>query len=176
MADAFTEFGLLLASVWETKDGPTLVQRVAATDDNGGTLLFAADRSGERHILAPIADDYAFKQSKGAAIETTEWRHPKTGQRYMDLVCTVDSLATVFYRLADSVTERIQAQQDCHAAMLGALADFRQLLKPAPNLSDQALRGLFGELTVLALIASRNPIYAVDSWTGPSGNPHDFAT
>ena len=166
VADAFTEFGLILSSVWGSERPANLVQRTAARDSAGAELLYAADRHGHRHILAPIAEDYAFTPIRGAAVEMTDWRHPSTGQRYLDLVCKVDALATVFYRLADSVVERILDRQElCAAAVQGALNDWQRLLKPAPSLSEEALRGLFGELTVLKLLAARNPMYAVDSWT-----------
>ncbi len=177
MADAFTEFGIILASVWGADSENGLVRRVAATDASGDQLLFSADRRGHRHILAPVTDDYAFTPIRGAAVELTEWRHPSSGERHLDLVCSVDALATVFYRLADSVVERVQDRQElCAAALLDALNDWRRLLKPAGSLSEEALRGLFGELSVLGLLAERNPVYAVDSWRGPDGNVHDFET
>lgn len=177
MSDAFTEFGLILASVWGSEEEASLVQRTAAVDIAGDELLYAADRLGHRHILAPITDEYAFTPIHGAAVEMLDWRHPSTGQRYLDLVCSVDALATVFYRLADSVVERIRDRQEsCAAAVQGALNDWQRLLKPAASLSEEALRGLFGELTVLKLLAERNPVYAVDAWTGPEGHVHDFET
>ena len=177
MADAFTEFGLILASVWGAAQGADLVQRTAATDNAGAVLLYAADRLGKRHILAPIADDYAFTPIRGAAVELHDWWHSSSGQRYLDLVCSVDALATVFYRLADSVVERIRDREEsCAAALQGALYDWQRLLKPAASLTEEALRGLFGELTVLKLLAQRNAVFAVDSWMGPEGHVHDFET
>ncbi|KRF42534.1 hypothetical protein ASH01_17070 [Terrabacter sp. Soil811] len=177
MSDAFMEFGLLLASVWGAQQGPSLVHRVAATDSLGADLLYGADRTGGRHVLAPVADDYSFTAIRGAAVELTEWRHPQTAQRYLDLVCTVDGLSTVFYRLADSVVERIeQRREQCHAALFGALTDWQRLLKPSASLSEEVLRGLFGELVVLRLLAQRNAIFALDAWLGPTGHVHDFAT
>lgn len=177
MSDAFMEFGLLLASVWGDQHGPSLVHRVAATDGAGGDLLYGADRSGGRHVLAPITEEYSFTPIRGAAVELTEWRHPQTAQRYLDLVCTVDGLSSVFYRLADSIVERIeQRQEHCYAALFGALTDWQRLLKASASLSEEALRGLFGELIVLALLVKRNAIFAVDAWRGPSGHVHDFAT
>lgn len=177
MGDAFVEFGLLLASVWSTPRASSLVQRVAATDSQGGDLLYGADPSGGRHVLAPIDDDYSFTAIRGSAVELTEWRHPQSSQRYLDLVCNVDGLASVFYRLADSIVERIeQRQEHCYAALFGALTDWQKLLKPSVSLSEEALRGLFGEMTVLRLLAQRNPIFALDAWLGPTGHVHDFAT
>ena len=177
MGDAYTEFGLLLASVWDSEHGLTLVHRIAATDSSGAELLYAADRSGGRHVLAPIAEDYAFTPIKGAAVELIDWRHPQTGQRYLDLVCRVDALAPVFYRLADSIAERVlDKNEPCHAAILSALDDWQRLLRPATKLSEEVLRGLFGELAVLRMLAKRNPIYAVDAWVGPDRLPHDFMT
>ncbi|SCQ47129.1 Hypothetical protein PFR_JS7-2_2054 [Propionibacterium freudenreichii] len=36
------------------------------------------------------------------------------------------------------------------------------------------MRGLFGELWVLSLLAKQNPFFALDSWRGPRGDAHDF--
>ena len=87
------------------------MHRVTATDSAGDDLLYGADRSGGRHVLAPVTEEYSFTAIRGAAVELTEWRHPQTAQRYLDLVCTVDRLS-VFYRLADSIVERIEEQQE----------------------------------------------------------------
>jgi hypothetical protein len=175
VADAFTEFGLILVSIWESET-ESLVQRVAATDIAGAQLLFAADRFGHRHILAPIPDDYVFTPSMGVAVEMTEWRNP-SGQRYLDLVCKVESLASVFCRLADSVVERVRVRREpCALAVQGALVDWQSLLRPIESLGEEALRGLFGELKVLQRLAAFNAVYAVDAWMGPHGNVHDFET
>ncbi|WP_068398157.1 PD-(D/E)XK motif protein [Kribbia dieselivorans] len=177
MSEAFEQFALLLASIWGNKGQKTLVHRPAIRDVDGGVLLYAADPDGHRHVLAPIHDDYAFSPRSGAAIDLSDWRHPETGQRYLDLQCTVDGLAPVFYRLADSITERVgQRQERAHVALINALTDWQRLLEPAAALGEAALRGVFGELTVLLMLAKRNPAFAVDCWTGPEGMAHDFTT
>jgi len=177
MSHALAEFGLLLASVREGLDDPVLVHRVAASDSSGANLLFAADRAGARHILAPIADKYAFTPHRGASIDLSEWRNPETRQRYLDLSSSVDGLAVVFYHLADSIVERIEQRgEQCHAAVLGALDDWQRLLKAAASMGEEAIRGLFGELYMLKMLAERNPVFAVDCWAGPGGGVHDFVS
>lgn len=168
---------LLRASVFQQTQAEKLFFREATKDSDGGTLLYMADPHAQVHVLAPVLPDYAFTPLKGARLELGEWVNPDTLQRYLDLTCRADELIGVFSVLADDVVSRIEARdQSCSTALLGALQDWRELMKPARALSEEAARGLFGELTVLYLLAQRNPIYAVECWTGPEMERHDFCT
>lgn len=146
-------------------------------DHAQGQLLLGADTKGRRHVLAPIPEDYAYVPLKGAAIELTEWRHPESQERFLDLVCHSEPLGQVFSLLADNVVERIQrGQRRPHVAILASLDEWKRLLRPARELSEEAARGLYGELVVLKRLAERNPVFAVEAWTGPSRRVHDFTT
>lgn len=174
MSDAYEQFGLLLSSVWSRQHAATLFTRPAALDVE---LLFGADRAGQRHVLAPITDVYAFTPQHGAELELSDWIDPSSRQRYLDLICKSEGLAQVFCALADSVVDRIQTNHEPpHVAVLGALTDWRRLLRPAKELTEDAARGLFGELFILKQLAKRNPLYSVESWTGPDRRIHDFTT
>lgn len=176
MTDSWTAYGLLLAQVWEGSQESVMVVRDMLGHDQG-QLLLGADTKGKRHVLAQIPEDYAYVPLKGAAIELTEWRHPQSQERFLDLVCHSEPLGQVFSLLADDVVERIQREQyRPHLAILAALDDWKRLLRPARELSEEAARGLYGELVLLKRLAERNPVYAFEAWTGPSGNVHDFTT
>ena len=177
MPSARETFGLLLASVYSAADpGVTFMEEVA-TNSSGERLFFAVDHLGNRHVLAPITDDFAYQEHKGSQIELTEWRHPHDGTRFLDLVCRAEQLSYVFALMADSVQERIAVHDEASPlAIQQALHDWKELLRPARQLSREEALGLFGELTVLALLAEHNPAYAVECWTGSDKSRHDFTT
>ncbi|MCJ1698612.1 PD-(D/E)XK motif protein [Rathayibacter festucae] len=61
-------------------------------------------------------------------------------------------------------------------AVPAALEAFRELLSKRHRLSDEQETGLIGELTVLNLLLDVLPVVdALQSWLGPTAQPHDFA-
>lgn len=177
MTDAYNEFGLLLATIWGGSGEVAMVTSEAIRDGSGRTILFGADSTGNRHVLAAIPQDYAVTPQLGDVIQLRDWTDKRTGGRFLDLVCLSDPLASVFAALADNIVGRVSLNREApHSAVLGALDDWRRLLRPARSLSEEASRGLFGELTVLGWLADINPHYAVDVWTGPESQTHDFMT
>lgn len=177
MGEANEKFTLLLADIFASPGERLLFLVDAARDSAGHVLQYGADPLAQLHILAPIPPEYAYTPQRGERIELTEWTHPASGERFLDLLCRAESLAQVFGLMADSVVERIVNRGElCHSALLGALKDWQELLRPARTMSADVARGLFGELTVLRLLAAQNPIYAVECWTGPDQEKHDFST
>lgn len=177
MGQASERFALLLADIYATPDKTLVFVANAAVDSAGQCLLYGADPLAQLHVLAPIKPAYTFSPQRGERIELTEWTHPSTGQRYLDLICRSGALSQVFSLLADSVMERVEERGELgHTALLGALGDWRELLRPARALTEDAARGLFGELIVLKLLAAHNPVFAVECWTGPEKGKHDFST
>lgn len=177
MSRASERFSLLLADVYAAGTSSNVFVVEAAHDTAGSALLYGADPASKLHIMAPIEPGYAFNSQSGKQIELTDWTHPESGVRYLDLTCESGHLTQVFSLLADSVVERMLSREElAHAALLGALHDWQELFRPARSLSEDAARGLFGELSVLAMLAERNPLYAVECWTGPDKGKHDFST
>lgn len=177
MSRASERFTLLLADIYATPGQQVIFVADAVTDKAGQSLLYGADPQAQLHLLAPVTPEYMFTPQHREQIELTEWTHPKTGQRYLDLICGSEALSQVFALMADSVVERVADRDELgHTALLGALNDWQELLRPARKLSEDAARGLFGELIVLRLLAAHNPIFAVESWTGPDNQKHDFST
>lgn len=167
-------FGLLLATIYSA-DAPGMASRPVGSDTQG--LLFAVDQLSRRHLLVPVTEEFAFTEEVGESLSLKEWRHPSTDSRYLDLVCTSDQFAEVFSSLVDDIVRRMTPRTETPAAVVqSVLSEWRHLLHRAKPMSGDAARGLVGELEVLGQLARRNPIYALDCWSGPSGAVHDFTT
>ena len=172
MSDAHQEFNLALSQVWSSPD-PTIVGRPFGPAQAG--LLLAADAKGQRHILAPLPSEQAFEPHVWDNLRLKESTY--RGSRYLDLVCSSDSLAHVFSALADQVVRHIESgNRPAAAALQATITEWKQLLKAAPALTEEQARGLYGELFILKEMVTRNPGYALDSWSGPDMELHDFTT
>jgi hypothetical protein len=80
-----------------------------------------------------------------------------------------------FYSFAVSLADRIQLQsQPVSAALELTLLNWNQLLRAIHLLSVESQLGLIGELWVLARLIRGSGPNALDTWTGPMGEPHDF--
>ena len=171
MTNSSEKFKLLLTDLWSRQGDRGMI----LTNLHQEGLALAVDAAGHRHVLAPVTDDYAFKPVAGQAIELSEWRHPQTQHRYMDLVCLKDELAQVFESLSDEIIRRAE-EQDPHVAVLQALDEFEDLLRPSRMIAEETARGLFGELVTLGWLAERNPLFAVELWRGQESHAHDFSS
>lgn len=177
MTNSGEQFGLLLADLWGRGGESDLILRDVESDaPKASRLLLGVDANGRRHVLAPIAVDFAFKAEHGESIELTDWSHPSSGARYLDLICHDELLAQAFEQLTDSIVDRVENRESPHIAILEAIKDMKSLLKPGRVLAEELARGIFGELVVLAWLAKRNAHYAVDAWHGPDPHVHDFST
>lgn len=177
MTDSSERFALLLADLWGRDGKPELIVReVEFKKPIASTMFLGVDAKGQRHVLAPIAEDYAFKPDQGESIELTDWRDPNVGTRYLDLLCNDELLAKPFEQLTGSIIDRIENKEAPHIAIQEAIKDMKSLLKPGRLLSQEIARGIFGELVVLSWLAERNAHFAVEAWRGPDGHVHDFST
>jgi hypothetical protein len=86
-----------------------------------------------------------------------------------------DVFAILATDLANIVTQ-IGSPESTLKALFDRLALWRRFLqKRSGNLSDEEVKGLFGEITVFtALSAARGYDCALDAWKGPLGDLHDF--
>lgn len=167
-------FNLLIGTLWGDQDAESMLSHVVASDREGNPLKLGVDRNDRRFILTPIDQSFSFAGEMGAAIELGEWRKSGDDQRHLAITCSSPELAEVFGAFADNIVHRVEAENSTTEAMLVAMKDWKRLFKPAPAISQEVARGLFGELWVLQQLASRNPHIAVQRWTGPDGDPHDF--
>ncbi|RMB61446.1 PD-(D/E)XK motif protein [Tessaracoccus antarcticus] len=177
MTNSSEQFGLLLADLWGRGGESNLILRdVESGAPKASRLLLGVNAQGQRHVLAPIPADFAFKAEQGESIELTEWSHPTTGVRYLDLICHDELLSQPFEQLTDSIVDRVANRESPHIAIQEAIKDMQKLLKPGRVLAENLARGIFGELVVLSWLAQRNAHYAVDAWHGPDPHVHDFST
>lgn len=172
MSSARQAYRSLLAHLYGDDD-LEMVKRSAGDHYN---LQYAVDRRSQRHLLLPIGDDYAFKPVNGESLNLEEWRDPD-GSRYMDLYCVSESHRDVFAALVDDIVRRLSVDVSSPPTEIqNGVDEWRRLLRPAKEMSPESSRGLYGELTVLGWLAQRNPHFALDAWTGPDGDCHDFTT
>lgn len=80
-----------------------------------------------------------------------------------------------FYQFATAVADRIILENtEAIPALLAEIECFDDLLASQTLLSVERQLGLIGELLVLDSVIDMTGPAAVDSWTGPAGEPHDF--
>lgn len=178
MKKTHNAFGLLFASVFG-REASRLVVRATEVDTPQGMIWWGLEPDGTRHLLVPISDSYAFSERLGGSLELSgivDVPHPLEG-RYLDLHCADEALGDVFATLCDDALDRVEANpEEAPAILLNVLDEWRRLLSVPRAISEETARGLFGELCVLERLAKHNPLYAVETWTGPEGAAHDFAT
>ncbi|MEE8868171.1 MAG: PD-(D/E)XK motif protein [Acidipropionibacterium acidipropionici] len=172
MSNSIQEYRSLLSHLYGD-DSSSMVMRPVRGNQLG--LKYAVDRDSHRHLLLPIDEDYAFKPVLGESLRLDDMHYDSV--RYLDLACVTEGHRDVFAALADDIIRRLSSDvRSAPAEIQSALEEWRRLLRPAKELTPEASRGLFGELVVLGWLARRNPQYALDVWTGPSGDCHDFTT
>ena len=176
MSDTHSAFKLLVVRAREASGNKAMVLEPGWSGTHGG-LLLGADPHDNRHVLVPLPSDFAWSPTKGVSLELTSWTDHRDGSQYLDLVCLDGTHAKAFAKLVDDLLERIRTGGiEPHHALLATLDDWRRLLRPARQLTEEKAMGLFGELLVLAELAHFNPFRAVDAWVGPNGLVHDFVT
>jgi hypothetical protein len=97
------------------------------------------------------------------------------GQEYVRIATRVRPLFQEFYLLLTEIADSIQLDGNTfETAVRTRLESWKELLRSVGILSPEQQVGLWGELWLLRrLIKSRGP-QALDSWTGPVAEPHDF--
>jgi len=100
------------------------------------------------------------------------------GERYAELRITAGGALVEAYPILCALADRVQIQgDDFTPAAQDVLAKFHHLLQGLGRMSETEEVGLIGELLVLRRLlghlgATKSTL---DSWTGPSGEEHDFA-
>jgi hypothetical protein len=97
------------------------------------------------------------------------------GSDWLRLRTDIRALFPLLYEFALLVADR--AQEDGVAirdAVAEAVASWRQLLQSAAMISIERQTGLYGELFLLRRLETRLGAAALDAWTGPTREAHDF--
>lgn len=96
-------------------------------------------------------------------------------QRFLELAAIGTALQKQFYHFATAVSERILDEETSPIdAVMAELECFAALLDEKASLSLERQIGLLGELVFLEHLIIKWGPGALDSWIGPSGEPHDF--
>ncbi|GAA5196563.1 PD-(D/E)XK motif protein [Microbacterium jejuense] len=94
----------------------------------------------------------------------------------LDVASTDPSLTPTFLSLVGEMLSRVdETDAPCIDELMSVLSSWREALsREKRTLSRQRLIGLFGELTVLARLAEKDPSRAKSAWRGQAGYRHDF--
>jgi hypothetical protein len=129
-------------------------------------------------LLLPLSgEESAQELPEAPALRITVSRFTIGGRvlRFLDLVCPVPELESVFMEVSDEILARIESGVDCIVAARSTIEDFRALLlrRSGSEVSTARIAGLVGELLILNRLLDRSP-KAWRIWRGPTGDRHDF--
>jgi Putative PD-(D/E)XK family member, (DUF4420) len=97
------------------------------------------------------------------------------GAEWVRLRTAVPTLFPLLYEFALVVADRAQEQGvDVRDALAEAVGSWRRLLQTASMISRERQTGLYGELLLLRRLESAMGATALDAWTGPTREAHDF--
>jgi len=94
-------------------------------------------------------------------------------RRSLVLRCSDPSAYRVFTQFSSDVLEQVTGSPNTAATVLEVLSAWREMFRRAAADSDSHLRGVYGELHELAILAAYSA-NAMNSWQGPSRMPRDF--
>ncbi|MGH3086931.1 MAG: PD-(D/E)XK motif protein [Rubrobacteraceae bacterium] len=171
------QFALLLGD--SRPERAQVLTRQCGIANDLGPILLGVDNQGRRHLLVPVSPGEApsDRLSKGIDLGHRDLNVGNNVVRFADLSCTVGRLVGQFDRLVEDVLDRLERQPDAGLnAVIVTLDDWRALLRRAlDGLSREDVIGLTGELEIMKILATVNPIAAVSGWSGPMGAIHDFS-
>jgi hypothetical protein len=117
-------------------------------------------------VLPPSISRLAFVEAR---LFTADGRH------LIEVSTGRPALYHEFYHLAAAAAERVIIQlQDPVHALSAELDAFEALLEVRPLFGIEREIGLLGELLFLQELVSRDGPRMLDSWIGPTAEPHDF--
>lgn len=151
------------------------------------SAFLSLDETGNVHFLirpAPLGDSrFARFRLKTFSIDLRRWVVGRNPARvYLDLSCRTSDqpgLSRPFLAFCEDLLLDLDdssvAVED--AVFRAAQRWYRFWNRDAvTTLSEQAIRGLLGELSFLAHLIQRNGAGATNVWTGPERRDHDFQT
>jgi hypothetical protein len=144
--------------------------------DGGETLLaLAMDQPGNLHLLIPVESGHAGQKPSDLNGLKVRHRRLETGD-VLDLSAppSHEQVFTPFCR--DVIDAVVVQQRDPWAAVAAIVRNWQSAWKPVrQEMSASVQVGLFGELLVLhsLMLPCLGPT-AIDQWSGPDAERHDF--
>ena len=160
-------------------DGAIEVPSLSSGVETGfGPVRFAIGPDGQPRLMVPCGSGAVLKgETSNGKLSVTLSRYDVAGRKtlFLDVMCIERALDAVFAELADEIVHRVAGGQAPVDAVDGTISDFRDLLRNAerPEIPDEKILGLIGELVVLRSLVSISP-QAIEAWTGPYEQRHDF--
>jgi hypothetical protein len=94
---------------------------------------------------------------------------------WIEISTTENQIFEQFYALAVYVADLIQLQgMNTKDALIAGIDRFSELVQTEQQTSEEKIVGLWGELWLLQQIFQMHGLVAIDMWTGPKGEAHDF--
>lgn len=159
--------------------GPGVATAPLALTLFGSPVLIGIDADSNRHLLVPQREEISIEDRRSAYVQITTRQlaiADKVGD-FVDVTCTRRDLFDLFDDVVtDILRQLVEEPQDPGAICVSTLDRWRELLRRGTEpLSEQAVRGLFAELTVLRKMLDVRPSLDIARvWTGPTRAPHDF--
>lgn len=96
------------------------------------------------------------------------------GKRHLEVSTASKALFPNFYYLAADTLADFAGGASALASLEASISRWEALLDQVPVLSEERQAGLFGELWFLGQLIQQHGDIAVQSWTGPTRQAHDF--
>jgi hypothetical protein len=158
----------------DAADVPTVP---TGTDTGYGAVRYAIGHDGEPRLLVPCGPGSRLTPIRTRNLSVTMSRLSADGKPslFVDVTCLDCGLESVFSELAADILRRVTAGTPPAAAVVDGIREFRALLEDGPEtpVPDERIAGLLGELILLRMLCERD-VSAIQSWTGPFGQRHDF--
>ncbi|KQZ51760.1 PD-(D/E)XK motif protein [Ensifer sp. Root558] len=152
--------------------------RATAVTTGYGQVRLAIGPLGEPRLLVPVgrpAGGSATASGHNLLLTRSSFRSGGKLEHFIDITLRNPRLTRVFTELVEEILKRLESGDGPETAVHGTIQDFRNLLARAPDgeIPLTKLCGLIGELVILERLTAILPA-ALDGWTGPAGQRHDF--
>lgn len=157
---------------------PTCVRRLPCSSAfvaSHPSICSSTNKGGRVGLRVPLSDlapdslpDSPFTALRIAFVRLGEGRH-------LEVATTIPDLYPYFFAFAISIADGIQVDGTAPGvALRRSLRDWRMLFEELALLTNERQLGLLGELWLLDRLADVHGVMALDAWTGPKGEAHDF--
>lgn len=152
------------------------------TQDNH-TLHIFKDAAGKAHFAIETPEiepnDIEDPRVNGLKIKVTEYKfYDGDVKRFIDFTCNISSYIAEFTEVVKEISKAIldDGKKSLNAvnSVINNWVSFWGHLKKE-SLSEEEQVGLICELIVLNMLCKNNSRKALDSWTGPLNEKHDFS-